>query len=312
MDIIYCNIGEMQDYNGSDTERPIGGGEYNSREIGHEVNNFTRSIDGNYYGFVQSSSGTIAVDKHFSSIAADASYAEHVLIVWVVDKKKIVGWYKDATVFREVKHLDSNLSSNRKYDDYNVSSSYGVLLPESDRKIMQYGFGRNNIWYADKEVDQAANEKTIAFIEEYESGRNAEFDEINSFYITGEERETITKQRINQSVFRQRLLKKYDRKCAICGVSFEPMLIASHIKPWSESDPNEKVDADNGLLLCPHHDKLFDAGYISFGDEGNIVISGQLDVANRIKMNVTENMHIRVAGRMSNYLKYHREMKFKE
>ena len=42
MNVLYCNIGNMREYNGSDTERPVGGGEFTSREVGHEVNNFTR------------------------------------------------------------------------------------------------------------------------------------------------------------------------------------------------------------------------------------------------------------------------------
>ena len=306
MDIIYCNIGEMQDYNGSDTERPVGGGEYNSREIGHEVNNFTKS-KGKYYGFVQSSSGTIAVDKHFTFVSTDGSYAEHILVIWVVDKKKIVGWYKDATVFRDWTHLDPDTASNRKYDDYNVMAEDVTLLPEQDRKRMSYSFGRNNIWYGDDD----SNEKTVAFIEEYENGRRAEIEEIDSSAITGAEREAIVKQRINQSKFRQRLLSKYSGKCALCGVSFEAVLVASHIKPWSESDPSEKVDVDNGLLLCPHHDKLFDAGYISFDDDGKIMISEQLDVANQIKLNVISDMHINITDRMPDFLKYHRENKFK-
>ena len=51
------------------------------------------------------------------------------------------------------------------------------------------------------------------------------------------------------------------------------LLVASHIKPWSISDANEKLDIHNGLLMCPNHDKLFDRGYISFDDTGRILIS---------------------------------------
>ena len=298
----------MDEYNGSATERPVGGGEFNSKEIGHEVNNFTPSNDDKYYGYVQSSFGTIAVEKHFSCVSDDKNYAEHILVVWVIDKKKIVGWYKDATVYRKWTHLDSETAANRIYDDYNITSKEGILLPKQDRRVMNYSFGRNNIWYGDDD----ANKKTIEFIERYESRENkTEFDKINSHVITGEEREVITKQRINQSKFRQRLLTKYKRKCVLCGVSFEPVLVASHIKPWSESDPSEKVDVDNGLLLCPYHDKLFDAGFISFSDDGMIMISNQIDVENRKKLKIESDMHIEVTGRMSDFLNYHRNKIFK-
>lgn len=51
-----------------------------------------------------------------------------------------------------------------------------------------------------------------------------------------------------------------------CGVSDEHFLIDSHIKPWSQSNNQEWLDVNNGLLLCPNHDALFDKGiiYISF------------------------------------------------
>ena len=68
---------------------------------------------------------------------------------------------------------------------------------------------------------------------------------------------------------------------------------------------------DNGLLLCPHHDKLFDAGFITFADDGKIMISNQIDMANQIKLNVVSDMHIEVTDRMVEFLQYHRNNKFK-
>ena len=50
---------------------------------------------------------------------------------------------------------------------------------------------------------------------------------------------------------------------------------ASHIKPWSVSDNHERLDGNNGLLLAPHIDHLFDKGYISFEDNGVIIVSKQ-------------------------------------
>ena len=59
-------------------------------------------------------------------------------------------------------------------------------------------------------------------------------------------------------------------------VSDPKFLIASHIKPWACSESGEKLDIDNGLLLCPNHDALFDSGYISFDENGVIMISEHL------------------------------------
>ena len=89
------------------------------------------------------------------------------------------------------------------------------------------------------------------------------------------------------------------------------LLRASHIKPWSKSDSHEKLDLGNGLLLCPNHDRLFDSGLISFSEEGEIMISTELDELNRTFMNVNPKMKIKVSEENREYLKYHREYIFK-
>ena len=88
-------------------------------------------------------------------------------------------------------------------------------------------------------------------------------EDLNVFQLYGEERETVTKVRVNQGFFRDILLEKYP-SCVMCKVSDKSLLIASHIKPWKNSGPDEKTDIDNGFILCPNHDKLFDKGFISF------------------------------------------------
>ena len=128
--------------------------------------------------------------------------------------------------------------------------------------------------------------------------------------LPGAEREAIIKVRVNQSQFRKDLLKKYDH-CALCGVANKGLLIASHIKPWAVSNGEEKTDVDNGLLLCPNHDSLFDKGLISFDKHGDIVISEILSPADRLFMNINENMHIDLIGRMCSYMAYHLKYRFR-
>ena len=72
--------------------------------------------------------------------------------------------------------------------------------------------------------------------------------------LTGRDKEVIAKERINQSYFRNGLIMRY-KSCCMCGISDSNLLIASHIKPWAVSTAEEKTDFDNGLLLCPNHDK---------------------------------------------------------
>lgn len=71
------------------------------------------------------------------------------------------------------------------------------------------------------------------------------------------EKEAIIKVRIGQGGFRERLINK-DKKCRICGLANKKLLIASHIKSWIFSNEKERVDENNGILLCPNHDALFD------------------------------------------------------
>lgn len=135
--------------------------------------------------------------------------------------------------------------------------------------------------------------------------------EIDSAAINGVEKSALVKIRVNQGVFRDRLLKRYS-KCCLCGVHDEAFLIASHIKPWVESSAKEKLDVENGLLLCPNHDKLFDGGWISFDDDGCIMISNEMDSTDKIFMNVTEDIKLVFSERNMQYLKYHRENVFRK
>lgn len=136
--------------------------------------------------------------------------------------------------------------------------------------------------------------------------------DVESVPDVGYEREAIIRCRVNQSLFREKLLKRYNNKCCICGVNNAEFLLASHIKPWRECNSTEKLDSDNGLLLCPNHDKLFDGGYISFDEEGKILISSKIDTNNCMFMNIQPTMRINYIGKNSEYMTYHRENIFKE
>ena len=123
--------------------------------------------------------------------------------------------------------------------------------------------------------------------------------------LVGKDAEAIVKIRINQNVFRQQLLN-IEKKCKLCGLSNEKLLIASHIKPWSESSEDEKLHIHNGFLFCPHHDKLFDKFLISFEEDGRIIISEKLSKEDRILLNIREDLRIELNNENKKYLKWHR------
>lgn len=123
------------------------------------------------------------------------------------------------------------------------------------------------------------------------------------------EKERIVKTRIGQSKFKQKLLSQ-SKQCALCGVDDGRFLIASHIKPWSESTNEERLDVNNGLLLCPNHDSLFDKGFISFDKEGKLLISDSLNETVRIFMNINSQLHLNNYKNKSHYINWHLHNKF--
>ncbi|MED3819023.1 HNH endonuclease [Priestia aryabhattai] len=145
-----------------------------------------------------------------------------------------------------------------------------------------------------------------------------EYDELKSFVtVTPEiikiletEREQVIKARIGQSTFKRYLLK-IQNKCSLCGVSDERFLVASHIKPWSQSNHQERLDINNGLLLCPNHDFLFDKGYISFDNNGAILTSSSLDDNEKLFLNINDKLKIKLDYAQQQYMKWHRKNKFK-
>ncbi|MEB9946765.1 HNH endonuclease [Bacillus cereus] len=124
------------------------------------------------------------------------------------------------------------------------------------------------------------------------------------------EKELVVKARIGQSIFKKALLA-IEKKCKLCGVSDERFLVASHIKRWSQSNHKERLDVNNGLLLCPNHDALFDKGYISFNEDGRILISESLDDVTKVFLNINDKVKIQMNEIQKQYMKWHRENVFK-
>ena len=89
------------------------------------------------------------------------------------------------------------------------------------------------------------------------------------------------------------------------------LLVASHIKPWSDSNNNERIDKFNGLLLTPNLDKAFDRGYITFDKSGGIIISSQLN--SPLGFGITNELSIpvnKLNQKHFEYLDFHRKRIF--
>jgi putative restriction endonuclease len=86
----------------------------------------------------------------------------------------------------------------------------------------------------------------------------------------------LVKARRGQGVFRQNV-EQIEHACRVTRVLDRRHLRAGHIKPWRSSDDREKLDGCNGLLLAPHVQHLFERGYVSFADNGDLLVSSMLN-----------------------------------
>lgn len=88
------------------------------------------------------------------------------------------------------------------------------------------------------------------------------------------------KVRVGQDFFRLSVLTAYGHTCCITGMEKPQLLIASHIKPWKDSnEKTERTNPSNGLCLNALHDRAFDKGLITLDKNYRIVISKRLDDA---------------------------------
>lgn len=135
-------------------------------------------------------------------------------------------------------------------------------------------------------------------------------EDIEEENISETTKEAIVESRIGQGQFRKELINFWEEKCAVTGVPLTDILIASHIKPWKVSNNKERLDVYNGFLLSPNYDKLFDTGYISFGDNGKIIISTVLNKIERdlLKISSADVLTKELDPKHKEYLEYHRDI----
>lgn len=126
--------------------------------------------------------------------------------------------------------------------------------------------------------------------------------------ISETERDALIRSRRGQGIFRTRV-RQVERECRITKVRRAEHLIASHIQPWRRSSNEQRLDGENGLLLTPTIDHLFDKGFISFEDTGKLIVSPVADAVSLQRMGV-DRVRIETVGSFSEgqrrYLDFHR------
>lgn len=265
------------------------------------------------YGIKDDTERTGETDKTYKSGKSKDLYAAFVTVT--TDNKK----YKTHIHFQSNQisiNTISMISDDRYFSKYKVrnktSDEYRnrcFKIPydvDEFKYVMDYFLRYDENWLnrgIETVIDTAEQEDVLKA--QLDNSVDEIDKEIETKQLQGEEREALIKVRVNQSAFRKLLMRRYTH-CCLCDVDDESLLVASHIKPWAKSSHAEKVDVNNGLLLCPNHDKLFDRGYISFDNGGHIVISDELSKNCAISMNIKNDMQIELSNDNIKYMEYHR------
>lgn len=234
MNILFCNIGWMDKYDGIDGDSINRGGSYNKTATGHEVCNFTNS-DGYVYGYVQPT-GQIKIEK-LGANRKDGKI-DGITVVWLAGPDSggtaVVGWYKNATVFRESQELISPSLTHRKnhITTFRIKALWkdAFLLPYENRSLMipravKGGIGQSNVWYAntpESEVHVTKVKKLIA-----ESDENSHIPDIDQEAMGAEGyprlRAHIQRERNSKIVKEKKritLKEKGHLKCEVCNFDF--------------------------------------------------------------------------------------------
>lgn len=127
-------------------------------------------------------------------------------------------------------------------------------------------------------------------------------------------RNAIVMARRGQGLFKQNV-QKLESACRITRVNRIEHLRASHCKPWRDSTNDERLDGENGLLLTPTIDHLFDRGFISFRGDGKLLISPVAHGESLRRMGVDPDTATNVGAfseGQRQFLTFHRESVFLE
>lgn len=270
--LIFFNIGWMRHYDGNSSDDQIErGGRYNQDSIGHEVCNFTNN-GGNVYGYVQPVGETIKIERIGASKKDEK--IDGVTVVWTAGPESggtvVVGWYKDATVYRNFKSIErpNALQTKNGVTSFIVKSSWdkAVLLPVEKRELLipravSGGIGQSNVWFADKKESQEIVNQVVALI-------NGDFPDLPDV----DQRKSIQEgnPRLVAHLRRERnaaivkakkavVLKATGKLCCqVCGFDFkdfygelgEGFCEVHHLQPLSKADGSVKTALKDLAIIC--------------------------------------------------------------
>jgi len=201
-------------------------------------------------------------------------------------------------------------------------ASISPFLPEKYSPIQANGNGNQSIYLA--KISNELGNVLLSLINQTNLGIGYQLEEIDTalveegqeyeiqhLNIPNTQKQQLIYSRIGQGLFRFNV-EKIESKCRVTKVSDKRLLIASHVKPWKDSTNEERLDGHNGLLLAPHVDKLFDKGWISFSDEGKLLVSSKKIEPILRSWYIDSSISVGTfTNRQRQYLSYHRTNVFK-
>lgn len=175
MPVLFCNVSWMKEYGGRNgDDPPLGGGGF-PRANGYcgEECNFVPGDDGYVYGHFETIKGEADRQVRIERLGAAPSdkYVDGVDVVWTApergnDPRVVVGWYRDARVYRQRQRYDGDQPSDIHWRDDIASfmtkaraDQAFLLKPEQRTLRLSRGTGwsgQASWWYAEDTADKAA------------------------------------------------------------------------------------------------------------------------------------------------------------
>lgn len=206
------------------------------------------------------------------------------------------------------------------------------LLPENYAPLQQSGDGLQSVYLAEISpafaqllqdlLASAGSDLSLPEVKPDDTQRQAMLGDVErqiesriqeAADIESTVREQLVMARRGQGKFRENVTR-FEHQCRITGITDDRFLIASHIKPWRSATNQERLDGENGLLLSPNVDHLFDRSFISFQDTGVLLVSPAIDpdTLQRLGIPAEEHNGGPFTQNQKHYLIYHRREVFLE
>jgi hypothetical protein len=168
-------------------------------------------------------------------------------------------------------HMPSKYSPLNRETGDGLQNVYLAAVPDSMAQVLLGKMGKFR-YQVPALAQETGDDSAVEYLE-----ATLEQSIKNDTTIDSTEKQAVVLARRGQGKYRNNL-EQVETRCRITGVSDRRLLRASHIKPWRSCETHqERLDGRNGLLLAPHIDHLFDRGYISFSDDGAVLVSPRID-----------------------------------